>query len=315
MVSPGLARARSTAVAALVAALGTAFVPGSVAGAQTLGDGLVVPRRQLRTSVDYSTDRWSEYWEGTLRRRNENIGTITTQSVAVTAAYGVTRDLTVVATMPYVWTGASDGVLHGMRGAQDLTVAAKYRVLRRPLADRVVLAANVAAGGAAPTTDYTPDFLPLSIGLGSRRLIARASAHLRDRSGFYADGSFGHAWRANVALDRPAYYTNGRLVLSNQVAMPDVSDWVASLGFQNARWCVPVGLAGQRTHGGGDIRRQDMPFVSNRMNATRAHASAMYTLPGAAPLILSAGAARTLGGRNVGRSTTLSFGVTHVLGF
>jgi hypothetical protein len=75
-----------------------------------------------------------------------------------------------------------------------------------------------------------------------------------------------------------------------------------------------VGLAGQRTVGGGDIRRQDMPFVSNRMTFTRAHAMVMYTLPTPSSVILGVGGARTLSGRNVGRSTTLTFGVTHVLG-
>jgi hypothetical protein len=89
---------------------------------------------------------------------------------------------------------------------------------------------------------------------------------------------------------------------------------MASVGFQDARWCIPIGFGGQRTLGGGDIRRQDMPFVSNRMNFTRTHAAVMYTLPAPLSLILGVGAARTLSGRNVGRSTTLSFGVTHVVG-
>jgi hypothetical protein len=310
MLVPLLARARWISGAALL----TAIVPVARLRAQTLDDGLTIGRRELRTSVDFTTDRWSEYWEGTLRRRNDNIGTLTTQSVAGTAMYGVTRNLMVIATAPYVWTRASDGVLHGMRGTQDLTLAAKYRVLRLPLADRFVLGANVVGALATPTSDYTPDFLPMSIGLGSRRVIARASAHLKDRTGFYADGSFGHAWRSNVSLDRPAYYTNGHLVLSDQVAMPDVTDWMASVGYQDERWCIPIGFGGQRTLGGGDIRRQDMPFVSNRMNFTRTHAAVMYTLPAPLSLILGVGAARTLSGRNVGRSTTLSFGVTHVVG-
>ena len=293
--------------------LGAAAGAAPRAHAQTLEDGLTVARHELRSSVNYATDRWGEYWEGTLRRSNDNIGTLTTRSVTVASMYGVTRNLMVVASLPYVWTEASGGVLHGMRGAQDLTLAAKYRVLRLPLGARTVLGANVLAGAAAPTSDYTPDFLPMSIGLGSRRAIARASLHVRDRTGLFVDGSFGHAWRSTVTLDRPAYYTNGQLVLSDEVAMPDVNDWMAGVGFQNARWCIPVGLAGQRTLGGGDIRRQDMPFVSNRMNFTRAHAMVMYTLPVPSSLTLGVGAARTLSGRNVGRSTTLSFGVTHAV--
>jgi hypothetical protein len=312
MVKPARQRARHLSRALPLAAAVLLPMP---AAAQTLEDGLTVARHELRTSVDYMTDRWSEYWEGTLLRRNENIGTLTTQSVAVTETYGVTRTLMVVASLPYVWTSANQGVLHGMHGAQDLTLAAKYRVLRLPLGERLVLGANVVGAVAAPTTDYTPDFLPMSIGLASRRATVRGSAHLRDRrTNLYADGSFGRTWRSNVTLDRPAYYTDGRLTLSDQVAMPDVADWMAGVGYQDARWCIPLGLSGQRTLGGGDIRRQDMPFVSNRMNFTKAHAMVMYTLPTPSSLILGVGAARTLGGRNVGKSTTLSFGVTHVVG-
>ena len=86
-----------------------------------------------------------------------------------------------------------------------------------------------------------------------------------------------------------------------------------TLGWQRGAWCVPVGLTTQRTLGGGDIRRQDMPFVSNRMNATTAHAELMYFLPFVSNLRLDLGAARTLTGRNVGRSTSFMTGFTYAL--
>lgn len=34
--------------------------------------------------------------------------------------------------VPYVWTSASQGVLHGIQGFQDITLAAKYNVLEKP---------------------------------------------------------------------------------------------------------------------------------------------------------------------------------------
>jgi hypothetical protein len=281
--------------------------------AQSLDDGLLVPRRQLRTTVEYGVDRWDEYWEGTLRRTNGNIGTLTTRSVAVTGAYGVTDRLSVVATLPYVWTEASQGVLHGMRGAQDVTVAAKYRLPGVPVAGRTTVAAVVTAGVGAPATDYTPDFLPLSIGLASRRALARVALRAQDRAGAFVEGTAGRAWRSNVRLDRPAYYTDGRLVLSDEVEMPDVFDWSVSAGWQNGRLSLPVTYSAQRTLGGGDIRRQDMPFVSNRMDFTRLGARAMYALPVAAPVAVHVGAVRTLSGRNVGRSTSITGGVTYAV--
>jgi hypothetical protein len=262
--------------------------------------------------VEYAHERWDEYWEGGLRRTNANIGTVTTRSVTWTGAYGVTPRLSLVATLPYVWTDASQGVLRGMRGRQDVTLAAKYRLLDAPVGRRTTVQALAVGGVGAPTSDYTPDFLPLSIGLGSRRALARAALHVQDRTGLFLDGSAGHTWRSNVTLDRPAYYTDGRLVLSDEVAMPGVFDYGVSVGFGGRRLCLPVTLAGQRTLGGGDIRRQDMPFVSNRMNFTRLHARAMYILPWLGDAVtVNAGVMRTLDGRNVGRSTMLAGGVTH----
>jgi hypothetical protein len=300
---------RRHAVGALLA-LATSALP---AAAQTLDDAMTAPRRELRSTVEYGHEWWDEYWEGTLRRTNENIGTLTTRSVMWMGAYGVTDRLSVVATLPYVWTRASLGVLHPMRGVQDLTVAAKLRVLRASLGERATLDATALAGVGVPTTDYTPDFQPMSIGLGARRALARGALRLQDRSGLFFAAAAAHTWRSTVRLDRPAYFTDDRLVLSDEVAMPDVVEYGVTAGYARGRWSVPVTLAGQRTLGGGDIRRQDMPFVSNRMNFTRLQARAMYALPGVSGVAAHVGAMRTLAGRNVGRSTALSAGVTSAL--
>ena len=227
------------------------------------------------------------------------------------AAYGVTSRLTVIAALPYVHTTASQGVLSPMHGLQDLSAAAKLRLLRGTLAGRATVSALAALGTSVPTTDYTPDFLPLSIGLGARTAFVRGTVHVQDRSGLFADAAAGHTWRSTVHLNRPAYYTDGRLVLSDEVAMPDVADYGVGAGYQKGRWCVPVGLTIQRTLGGGDIRRQDMPFVSNRMNFDKLHAEVMYTPPVAGGVTLGVGAARVLSGRNVGQSTMLAGGVTY----
>ena len=283
---------------------------GTPAAAQSLDDAMMVPRRQLRTTVEYGHESWNEYWEGTRRRDNENIGTLTTRSVTWTGAYGVTDRVSVIATLPYIWNEASQGVLHEMSGSQDITVAAKARLLRAPVRRRATLDATALAGVGAPTSDYTPDFLPLSIGLGTKRALLRGAVHLADPSGLFAGGSLGYTWRSTVHLDRPAYYTDGHLVLSDEVEMPDVADFGVMVGFRRGRLAVPIGLAVQRTRGGGDIRRQDMPFVSNRMDFTRLQARAMYEIPRLQGLAVHIGAMRTLAGRNVGRSSAFSAGLT-----
>ncbi len=300
-----LARAVPLALALLAAGAATAR-------AQTMDDGLLVPRRQLLASVELGRDRWDEYWEGSRLRTNGNIGTLTTRSVTGMAGYGATDRLSLFATLPHVSTEANQGVLHGLEGWQDLAVAVKYRALEARVAGRASFGTLLTAGAATPTSDYAIDFLPLSIGLGSRRAFGRVTGHLQDRSGVFVDAAAGHTWRSNVKLDRPAYYTDGRLYSTNEVAMPDVADYSAGLGYQGHGLCLPVMVVTQRTLGGGDIRRQDMPFVSNRMNFTRLQAYAMISMPRG--VRLDFGAMRTLSGRNVGRSSTVTGGVTYALG-
>ena len=69
-------------------------------GAQTIDDGLMMPRKQLCTGFVYMHDSWDRYWEGPLERGNGNIGTLTTQSVSWMGAYGVTDRLNVIAMLP-----------------------------------------------------------------------------------------------------------------------------------------------------------------------------------------------------------------------
>ena len=297
----------------LLAACGLTLGGTGSLAAQTLEDAEMMRRHEVSVGVMYGSSSWKDYWEGTLRRSNGNVGTVKTQSVAAHVGYGVNDRLTLLAALPYVWTEASQGVLKGMSGRQDLTVLAKYRVANPLIGGRARLKVLAVAGASTPTSDYTPDFLPMSIGMQSRSAITRVAAHLQDRTGWFVDGYAERMWRSNVTLDRSAYYTDGQYYETDEVSMPDVAMYRGAVGWQRGIWCIPVGITTQRTLGGGDIRRQDMPFVSNRMNHTTAHAELMVFLPRVSNLRLDLGAARTLNGRNVGQSTSFMAGFTYVL--
>ncbi len=94
--------------------------------AQTITDGLMMTKKDLCTGLLYTHDQWSNYWEGNLKRSNENIGTLTTQSLTWVGTYGVTEKLNVIAMLPYVKTETDQGTLHLMTGLQDLTIGIKY---------------------------------------------------------------------------------------------------------------------------------------------------------------------------------------------
>ena len=282
--------------------------------AQSITDGIMMPRRDLCTGFLYDRDQWTDYWEGTLERDNLNIGTLTTQAVTWVATYGVTDRVNVLAMAPYVWTSPSAGTLRGQHGLQDLTLALKVNAFNAPMGPGALKGFAVGSV-AAPMSDYTPDFYPLSLGSASRRAAGRLTLNYTLPRGLYLNATGGYTWRDTVTLDRSTHFTDGRLVYSDQVAMPDVYDYTFSVGFNRGRTLVPISFSKMVTRGGSDIRRQDMPFVSNRMNASRVDASVLYYLPRFRDLGLRLAGTRTLSGRNVGRSTTLSAGLLYVFHF
>jgi hypothetical protein len=281
--------------------------------AQTPYDGLMMPRGTVMFGAFYSHDAWDHYWEGTLKRGNGNIGTLTTQAITWVAGYAVADRLNVMAAVPYIWTHASQGVLHDMSGIQDLTAAAKYRLLSRSIAGHGVLSTFIAGAAAFPMSHYSPDFMPLSIGSGGSRASARLTIDYDATSPWFATASGAYTFCNNVRLNRDSYFTNGQLYLTNQVAMPNVIDYTLTAGLARGAWRVPLSLTQQLTLGGSDIRRQDMPFVSNRMDFVRVEAGAMYAPRALRGFSLHASAAHVLSGRNVGQSTTITSGLMYAI--
>jgi hypothetical protein len=283
--------------------------------AQTIDDGLMMPRRVLCTGFAYMHDSWDRYWEGTLERGNGNIGTVTTQSVSWMGTYGVTDRINVIAMAPYVWTKASAGPLSGMSGVQDLTAAVKWNALNTGLTSHGTLQAFLVASGSVPLSDYTADFLPMSIGLGARQASGRLTLNFQAKQGWFLEGTGAYTFRDEVELDRDAYFDGEKLVMSDRVPMPDVIDYTFRAGYWKHGLYLPISFTQRVALGGSDIRRQDMPFVSNRMEASRVDALAMYYLPKPKNVVVRLGATHTVSGRNVGRSTTFLAGLLYTLKF
>lgn len=130
--------------------------------AQTLDDGIMVPRNDLFAGLLSSHDSWDHYWEGSLYRVNGNIGTIPTQTTAWTGTFGILDRLNLIATVPYVWTDASQGVLSGMKGWQDVTLGAKYRIIRKSFGDSALSVFGVAYGEIGQPKTRRTEVRPIS---------------------------------------------------------------------------------------------------------------------------------------------------------
>jgi hypothetical protein len=284
---------------------------------QTVDDGIIIPRHTLFTGDTWTYDTWNHYWEGHLYRTNGNLGTVTTQSNNWYADYGITNRLDFIANVPYVWTNASQGVLRGMEGFQDVTLAGKFVFLKRPFTSKGSLSAIAVASGTIPLTNYEPSFEPLSIGNHSKTISARTTLFWQSDSVWAATASAAYTWRSNIALDQQYYYTDNQFYLTNQVVMPQVFNYNVNYGYMHRGRMLFVDWSQQRTQGGGDIRRQDMPFPSNMVNYSKVGLTTMYPLP--IHFLHDLGVQFNFGyivdGRNIGRSMTFTTGLLYTVHF
>jgi hypothetical protein len=97
--------------------------------------------------------------------------------------------------------------------------------------------------------------------------------------------------------------------------MYDQFDFIVRAGYHKPNWHGEIFYTQQNTLGGGDIRRQDMPFASNQMNYSKIGASVLYMIPQVKNLAARAWGSYTVAGRNVGQSTTVNAGLMYTLSF
>ncbi|MEI9912151.1 MAG: hypothetical protein WDO71_22355 [Bacteroidota bacterium] len=199
--------------------------------------------------------------EGTLKRENLNLGKVSTQMFGLMGNYGLTRKINLLFSAPYVKTKASAGTLHGMKGIQDLSLFVKWRPFQKKMGAGKLSLFGI-AGVSFPLSNYTPDFLPLSIGLHSKTASARIMADYQ-LGNLFATGSATYVFRDNIEIDRTSYYTT-EMHYSNEVEMPNASNYNVRLGFRNHRLIAEAVYNKWTTLGGFDITRNNMPFPSNK---------------------------------------------------
>ncbi|HEV3222959.1 MAG TPA: hypothetical protein VGZ90_08780 [Puia sp.] len=293
----------------LVTALAFSLV-AIVAKAQTVDDAIMMSKKQWCNGLTYMHSSWNEYWEGTTKRDNKNLGTVTTQSVIYMSSYGITDRLNVLVNVPYVWTNASAGTLHGMKGFQDIDLDLKYEIYKTKIGKGELSLIGL-MGFSTPLSNYENDFLPMSIGLGSTNLSGRLTADYQNGL-FFTTLSSAYVYRSNVTIDRTSYYTD-QIHYTNEVDMPNQLNSNLFVGIRNSNLTVQAQLINMYTFGGFDIRKNDMPFVSNQMNMTSLGAHVKYFLPFIPNLEVVASADFVIAGRNVGQAQTYMGGFFYIL--
>ncbi len=280
------------------------------AKAQSPTDGLMMPKKNICNLLQYSHSSWNEYWEGTLLRKNDNLGTVRTQQLMLMSNYGITDRLNVMAALPYIWT-TNDGYFQGQKGLQDISIFLKYQILQRKIAGGD-FKIQTTGGASTPVSKYQNDFLPFSIGLGSKTVSLRAILNYTHKSGAYATIQAGHAWRSHAHLHRDAYLLNNILYYTDEVPVPNVVDATARLGYINKNLQVEGWYDYSTGLTGDDIRYNEAPFVGNKMEMGAVGVFAKYRIKAIA---FQVGGSTVLSGRNVGKNTTISAGLLYIVDF
>ena len=277
--------------------------------AQSEQDGLMMSKNLFCTGLMASSNSFTNYWEGTLKRNNANLGKVTSNMVSFMGNYGINDQLNLIFNLPYVSNRASAGTLHPMRGLQDASVWLKWMPLEKDLG-KGAFSCYLLGGASTPLSNYIADFLPLSIGLKSKTVSGRLMGDYQ-LGDFFVTASATYTYRASINVERNAYYYPHNLVLSNQVNMPDASSLALRLGYRKGASRVAELLLYQNnTLGGNDIRRNDMPFPSYKMNSTVAGFNLKYEFNSGLSLIGNGGF--VLAGRNVGQSSTFTVGAVYI---
>lgn len=282
--------------------------------AQTPTDALMMEKGQFCLAAIYSHDTWDEYWEGTLKRNNDNVGTLTRQTVMPMFALGIVNKINLLAALPWAKTEASAGQVSGASGLQDWGVWLKAEPLNKELGAGYLTLHGV-AGLTGKASNYLSDFAPFSLGLGCTDFSMRGIVEYELKKGMFARWQTGYHLRGYSQIERDFYFTD-RAVYSDQVEVPNAVTYGATLGSWLLKHSlrIEVNYEGLNSLSGNDIRRQDAGFPSNKMVFSRLSGGFQYYLPFVKGLGVLANYGTVLSGRNVGQSTTISGGVTYQFG-
>jgi hypothetical protein len=272
--------------------------------AQMPNDHLYMAKKDICAALMYSNISWNQYWENTLFRDNLNLGTVTTQSYMVMAAYGLTDHTNLIASLPYVQTNANAGNLLGQKGLQDAGFWVKHRMdIARGLKTHLV------AGLTVPVSKYVSEFMPLSIGNRANDLQLRGMLTYQiPNTKLYTNAVLGYHVRGVSQLDRDSYLNGNNMINTSTADVPDAMEASFKVGY--LKWDNQIELYVDHFAciSGDNMRRNDMPFVTNKTMMTSVGLYGKYQPKNWG---VNARVQRVIQGTNTAQMTTYSVGLLY----
>lgn len=246
-------------------------------------NGFVREKGHGDVAISFTAESYDEFWVGSMRVSDPGVGEVDTKSLSVWVAYGLTDNVSLIGSLPWVDT-ESDG-LGGFAESdlQDATLMAAYRFAS--LGDRVRSNFVGAAGVRTPASNYEAN-IPVDVGDGTTDWLLRLIYQLQ-YGGFYFSQQVGYDVRGDDAPDGIPLYTE--------------------LGYTHGRATYNVFASRLMADDGFDIGESGFTFPGLEEEYLRAGAKAFVRINNRFGMALSV--FNTLDGRNTGDASGVSLGL------
>lgn len=286
--------------------------------AQTPSDAIMMNAEQACVLLEYNYGSFDQYWEGTLLRENQTIATVKRNTVMSMLAVGILDKLNFFVGVPYIKTESSDpngGKFAGAKGFQDISVALKYQILNK-VKDNGTFSALATVGFSTPITNYLPDYMPYSLGLGAPELSYRAIVQYQWKRGLFLRGSASYLWRGYAKAERAYYYNNGSYY-TPWMDVPNAVTFEGVIGFWTLNNALQLELnyMGSQSTGGDDIRSYNAPQPTNNMDLDKVGIFAHYYFQSIKGLGVVAYYNQVVNGRNAAKMNTTGVGLTYYFNY
>ncbi|PKQ43655.1 transporter [Confluentibacter flavum] len=286
--------------------------------AQTPSDAIMMNAEQACILLEYNYGSFDQYWEGTSLRENQTIATVKRNTVMPMLAVGILDKLNFFVGVPYIKTESSDpngGKFAGAKGFQDVSVALKYQILNK-VKNNGTFTALATVGFSTPITNYLPDYMPYSLGLGAPELSYRAIAQHKWKSGLYLRGAASYLWRGYAKAEREYYYNDGSYY-TPWMNVPNAVTFEGVVGFWalNNALQLELNYMGSQSTSGDDIRSYNAPQPTNNIDMDRVGIFAHYYFKSIKGLGVVAYHNQVVNGRNAAKINTTGVGLTYYFNY
>ena len=230
-------------------------------------------------------------------------------SLNLYTTYGLTDKIDVIVSLPYIQSKGktASNVIDGLaalypdqgyasvrQGLQDITGLLKFKSYSREIGSSVLDLLGVVSL-STPVSDYQTNTgygYIIAIGNRATKYTASGVAHLKTSSGVFATGQVGYSLRTGL--------------------VPNALVGEAKLGYAGPKTYLEGSASFQESNGGTDISETSFTtafFPATRVNYIRLGISAYRPLAKGVGIVL--GASTYVAGRNIGKSTGYSAGVSY----